>query len=103
MILEHDVFASHWGGTPSETGIGARVFPNPSSRGLQVAFSQAVGPGLRASVYNITGRLVDRLRVPEGAAGIAWRHDGLAAGTYFVRIESVAGDVLSTARATIVR
>lgn len=95
--FEHaDIFVAGTGiaGSPSSLGLGP-ASPNPFSNGTAIPFSiQGASVASRASVYDVSGRLVRRLRVPSGArvGELEWdgtSDDGTATapGVYLVALE----------------
>jgi hypothetical protein len=46
--------------------------------------------GGAAEVYDRSGRLVQTVALPEGAAGVVWDARALAPGVYFVRLAGSA-------------
>jgi hypothetical protein len=78
--------------------------PNPISRTAQIVYTLPSRMTVRLSVYDVAGRLVDRLVESVEAPGehsIQWDARELPSGTYFYRLE--AGSAIRTERAILVR
>lgn len=64
-------------------------FPNPFNPSTQVVFSLAQGGPVMLEVYDLQGRLVERLAeglLPAGEHSVSWNAAGLASGTYLARL-----------------
>lgn len=82
----------------------AAPYPNPFADATTIPFTLAEPTTVRLDVFDAMGRRVAVLRDGAHSAGryeVTWGPDGLAAGTYFVRLQ--AGDEMQTLRAVIVR
>lgn len=80
-------------------------FPNPSANGTTIRYHVSRAADVRVTVYDLAGRLVATLVDEQTEAGtheVQWNASGLAAGTYFYRIEA-DGQPYDVKKATIVR
>ena len=74
---------------PSAVILGPAL-PNPFNPSTRITFSVPQATTVRLSVYDVKGRLVERLVQGTRAAGehsVEFRADGLASGIYFYRLE----------------
>ena len=79
-----------------ERPVGVRVLTSPSRGPVRFAV-EGKDPGDELSIYNVSGRRVDR--VPLGTylskvVGWDWRQSGCAAGVYFARLSSARGQAV---------
>jgi hypothetical protein len=83
--------------------------PNPTSHGATLAFELARGQHVRLSIYDVTGRLVNRVvngRMEPGRHSAPWNgrdQQGakVAPGVYFYRMQSE--DVTTSRKLTVLR
>ena len=88
---------------PNQFGISG-VYPNPFNSTTSITF-QIVNPThVSLAVYDLAGRLVDRL-IDEYLAGgthaVAWQPESLSSGSYFILFE--AGGVVQTRKVVLMR
>ena len=92
------------GGAASTSVALAPPAPNPSARGVRLAFTTPANGPVRLAVYDVLGREVAVVADGERPAGehaAAWDASGAAAGVYVVRLE--AGGAVVTRTVTVVR
>lgn len=82
----------------------APIEPNPATGAVRLAYSLGASGPVRLLVYDVSGRMVERLVERSEAAGehaLVWDLDRLSAGIYFLRLE--AGGEALTERVTLSR
>ncbi len=94
MILHYN---EAWSSTPSKEPLGSnglRVFPNPVSERLRVAWSGKKRGDVELTLYDPYGKLLRQKRVEMSSASSEWRLDvsGLARGLYILRASFDADD-----------
>lgn len=70
-------------------------YPNPFNPSVTVGVNLPEATMVRATVYDVLGRRVARIadsRMTAGRHTLSWNGQGLSAGTYFLRVETDAGD-----------
>ncbi len=80
-------------------------YPNPSAGGTTIRYHVSRTSDVRLRVYDAQGRVVATLvngETNEGTHEVQWNAAGMAAGTYFYRIEA-DGQSYDVKKATIVR
>jgi hypothetical protein len=93
----------------SDVGPGSRrlqrliLSPNPFVDVATLVAPNATPFADRLSVYDVAGRLVERLRLLGGQESHVWDAGRLSAGVYYVTIEGPGGTPLARGRATVVR
>jgi hypothetical protein len=88
---------------PSETEL-KRNYPNPFSNQTTLEIALSEKTYLEIEVFNLLGqrvRIVEKGRQEAGTHEVDWDANGLASGTYFVRM--TAGEVTETIQVTLVR
>ena len=87
-----------WDGAALYTGPSRiqAIHPSPSRGAVSVRFSTGKVGRVRVSVYDVQGRLVERIfdgEIEPGEYGAEWTPNlsGVASGVYFVRLETRAG------------
>lgn len=67
-----------------------RNYPNPFNPSTTIRFELPVRMHTRVEIYDVMGRLVDRLierSMPSGTHSVTWNSAGKASGVYIVRVE----------------
>jgi hypothetical protein len=82
-------------GAPSERSEGMAVYPNPCYHTTTVRFVLPNAEAVTLSVFDRNGRLVRGLlnheRRPAGVQELRFERTGLAAGVYFIQLETSVG------------
>lgn len=103
LVFEHPPRTSDTGPVDSARMAPLRLVPNPCrGRATIVVPSSTLGAEW-LSVYDVAGRLVQRLRLPGGQASHLWDADRLGAGVYYIQFEDRRGAPLARGLGTIVR
>jgi hypothetical protein len=79
-------------------------YPNPFNGATQIVFAARADAAVSLAVYDISGRLVERLfsgKAREGEYRIPWDAAGMSSGTYFCRLQG--GGQASSAKLTLIR
>jgi len=74
---------------PIPQNIGLSAYPNPFNAQTTIKFSITEPSPVELSIYDITGRLVVKLRegiLQAGSHSLVWEAEGLPSGVYFARL-----------------
>lgn len=71
--------------------IDFRVFPNPASSSVWVAFGQALESNARLSLFNMSGQLLQNQQMAIGQEQMQLELNQLPKGVYIVRVETETG------------
>src|SRR5207247_4978541 len=80
---------------PNMSPVSCSIYPNPCSEASMLHFSLAEPSVVRLSLVNEAGeicRTLDEMRLTQGEHSIPIATHGLAAGTYYVKVESTLGN-----------
>jgi len=81
-----------------------RNYPNPFNAGTEIRYRLPAESRVRLDVFNVAGRLVERLADGPRAAGehrVRWHPADLPSGIYFLRLQ--AGERMAVTKAALVR
>ncbi|MBK8192320.1 MAG: T9SS type A sorting domain-containing protein [Lewinellaceae bacterium] len=87
---------------PERAAQSIRIFPNPATDEVRVAFVAAVPAGTRVSLIDVAGRVLLSEAVPAGATAHTLVLGICRSGLYFVRVE-VAGLVLGVRKLGVLK
>ncbi|MFK8007645.1 MAG: reprolysin-like metallopeptidase [Saprospiraceae bacterium] len=65
-----------------------KIFPNPNNGNFNILFEKPVWKNLNLKIYNIHGQLILEKRLKQGAFNFEVQTPSIAAGIYFVKIET---------------
>lgn len=81
-------------GDLNSTDLTFSIYPNPVKQSVTLSFQNVV-EGAEIEIYNLGGKKISVLSIPNGEASIVWNTTGFPDGVYFVKLIS-NGNTIAT-------